>query len=40
VLFLAGLVDERFVNVGDNTAAGNGSLDEGVKFFVSTNGEL
>lgn len=32
--------DQRLVNVGDDSAAGNGSLDEGVQLLVTTNGEL
>jgi hypothetical protein len=34
------LSDERFVDVRDNTAAGDGSLDEGVQLFVTANGKL
>jgi hypothetical protein len=33
------LVDKRLVNVGDNTSAGDGSLDEGIKLLVTTNGK-
>lgn len=40
IFFLAGLVDQRFVDVGDYTTASDGCLNEGVKFFVSTNSEL
>ena len=39
-LAAAGLVDERLVDVGNDSTTGNGSLDEGVEFFVTTNGEL
>jgi len=28
------------VDVGDDAAAGDGGLDEGVEFFVAANGEL
>lgn len=28
------------MNVRDDTTSCNGRLDEGVKFFISTNGEL
>lgn len=38
--FFAALHDEGFVDVGDHTTASNGSLDQGVKFFVSANGQL
>jgi len=38
--FLGSLVDERLVNVRDDTAASNGALDESVKLLVSTDGKL
>lgn len=34
------LVDERLVNVRNDTSSRNGGLDERVQFFVSPNGEL
>ena len=34
------LSDERLVDVRDNTAAGDGGLDEGVQLFVTANGKL
>ena len=34
------LADERFVDVRNDTAAGNGGLDEGVQLFVTTDGQL
>ena len=37
---LASLVDERLVDVGDNTTTGDGGLDQVVQFFVTANGEL
>lgn len=37
---LGGLVDERLVDVGDDTAAGDGGLDEGVELLVAADGEL
>lgn len=37
---LGGLVDEGLVNVRDHTTSGDGSLDEGVKLLVTTDGEL
>ena len=39
-LVLLGLVDERLVDVRDDTATGNGGLDEGVELLVTTDGEL
>jgi hypothetical protein len=33
------LVDERFVDVRDNTTTGNSSFDKGVKLFITTNGK-
>ena len=39
-LALGGLVDERLVDVGDNSSSGDGGLDEGVKLLVSADGEL
>ena len=40
LLALLRFVDEGFVNVRDDTTPGNRSLDECVKFFVTTNGQL
>ena len=37
---LALLADEGLVNVWDDSTSGNGGLDQGVKFFVSANGQL
>jgi len=37
-LSLGRLVDERFVDMRDDTSTGNGGLDEGVQFFVSPDG--
>ena len=37
---LALLANEGLVNVGNDTTASNGSLDEGVQLFVTTDGEL
>ena len=37
---LAGLGDERLVDVGDDTTRGNRGLDEDVKLLVSTDGKL
>ena len=34
------LVDERLVDVRDDTTSGNGSLDQGIQFFVTPNGQL
>lgn len=33
------LVDEGLVDVGDDTASGNGGLDQGVKLLVTTDGK-
>ena len=33
-------VDEGLVDVGNDTSSGNGGLDKGIQFFVTTNGEL
>ena len=38
--FSTRLVDEGLVNVGNDTTTGNGGLDQGIEFFVTTNGEL
>ena len=39
--FLLGLfVDERLVDVGNDTTTGDGGLDESIQLFVTTNGEL
>ena len=38
--FFAALHDQGLVDVGDHTSSGNGGLDQGVKFFVSANGQL
>lgn len=40
LLSFGGLVDERLVDVRDDTTTGNGSLDQGVQFFVTPNGQL
>lgn len=37
---LSRLHDESFVNVGDHTTTGDGSLDEGVELLVTTDSEL
>ena len=37
---LGGLHDKSLVDVRDHTTASNGGLDQSVKFFVSTNGQL
>ena len=37
---LGGLVDERLVDVGDHTTAGDGRLDQGVELLVTADGEL
>lgn len=37
---LCGLIDERLVDVRDDTSAGDGGLDEGVQLFVTADGEL
>jgi len=34
------LADERLVDVGDDTTASNGSLDQGVQLLVSSDGQL
>lgn len=34
---LGGLVDERLVNVGNDTSSSNGGFDKGIKLFVSSN---
>lgn len=39
-MWLGWLHDESLVDVWDNTAAGDGGLDEGIKFLVTTNGKL
>ena len=33
-------LEKRLVDVGDHTAAGNGSLDECVKLLITTDGQL
>lgn len=38
--FFRRLVHQRLVNVRDNTTTGNGSLDEHVELFITTNGKL
>lgn len=38
--FLSGLVDQTLVDVWDNTSSGNGSLDQSVQLFVTTNSQL
>lgn len=40
LLSFGGLVDERLVDVRDDTTTGNGSLDQGVQFFVTPNCQL
>ncbi len=37
---LTGLSNKGFVNVRDDSSSGDGSLDEGVKLLVSSDGEL
>ena len=39
-LSLGGLVDERLVDVRNDTTSGNGSLDESIQLFVTPNGQL
>jgi len=39
-LLLAGLVDERLVDVRDDAAARDGGLDQGVQLLVTADGEL
>jgi len=39
-LFFGGFVDERLVNVRDDTTTSNGSLDEGIQLLISSNGQL
>ena len=34
------LADERLVDVGDDAAAGDGRLDQGVGLLVTTDGKL
>jgi len=34
------LADERLVDVGDDSASGDGRLDQGVQLLVTTNGQL
>ena len=38
--FLRGLVHERFVDVRDDTATGDGGLDKGIQLFVTSNRKL
>ena len=38
--FFAALHDQGLVDVGDHTTTSNGSLDQSVKFFVSTDSQL
>jgi len=40
VLSLDGFVDKGFVNVWNNSSSGNGSLDKGVKLFISSDSKL
>ena len=40
LLSLAGLVDQGFVNVRDDTSTGNGGLDQSIQFFITSNGKL
>jgi len=40
LLWLGWFIDERLVDVWDNTSTGNCGLDKCVKFLVSTNGKL
>ena len=37
---LCRLVDERLVNVGNNTTTSNGGLDEGIKLFITADSKL
>ena len=37
---LALLADQRLVDVGDDTTAGNGGLDQGVQLLVTSDGQL
>jgi hypothetical protein len=37
---LGGLHDQGLMNVGNDTTAGDGRLDKGVKFFVATDCKL
>ncbi len=37
---LALLANQRLVDVGDDTTAGNGGLDQGVQLLVTTDGKL
>ena len=37
---LGGLHDQSLVDVGNDTTASNGSLDKGIKFFVTANSKL
>ena len=39
-LLLGGLVDERLVDVGNDTTTCDGGLDEGIELLVTTDGEL
>ncbi len=34
------LVDERLVDVRNDTTTGNGSLDQGIEFLITANSEL
>ena len=37
---LVALHDQGFVDVGDHTTTSNGSLNQGIKFFISANSQL
>ena len=37
---LGRFVDERLVDMGDDSSTGNGGLDQGVKLLITTNGQL
>ena len=39
-LFLGGFHDQSLVNVWDNTTTSDGSLDQSVKFFISSDSQL
>ena len=38
--FLDGLVDERLVDVGDDTTTSDGALDKGVQLFITADRQL
>lgn len=39
-LSLRRLVDQRFVDVRDDTSTGNGGLDQSIQFFITSDGKL